>query len=34
VRRIVQKHGGRVWAEAEPGRGATFFLTVGNAAGD
>jgi PAS domain S-box-containing protein len=34
VRRIVQKHGGRVWAEAEPGRGATFFLTVGNGAGD
>jgi len=34
VRRIVQKHGGRVWAEAEPDRGATFFLTVGNAAGD
>ena len=34
VRRIVQKHGGRVWAEAEPGQGATFFLTVGNGATD
>ena len=34
VRRIVQKHGGRVWAEAEPGQGATFFLTVGNGASD
>ncbi len=26
VRRIMQKHGGRVWFEAAPGRGATFFV--------
>lgn len=32
VQRIVQRHGGRIWAEAAPGRGASFFLALQGAA--
>jgi light-regulated signal transduction histidine kinase (bacteriophytochrome) len=33
VHRVIARHGGRIWADAAPQQGASFYFTLGQATG-
>jgi signal transduction histidine kinase len=34
VQRIIERHGGKIWADSSPGQGVTIFFTLNTAIGD